>query len=102
MAWQPVAGAQAIAPGQFLQIDTGSLYLLICNVDGELFAIEDQCTHDGSSMVGGCLQGDEIICPHHGARFCVRTGAVTAPPAYEAIQTFPVRINDKNIEVDLP
>lgn len=102
MAWLPVAGANQVAAGDFIQIDTGTIFVLICNVDGELFAIEDQCTHDGSSMVGGCIEGDEIICPWHGARFCLRDGAAKAPPAYEAVKTFPVRINDNNIEIDVP
>lgn len=102
MAWLPVAGANQVAPGDFIQVDSGDVFLLVCNVAGELFAIEDQCTHDGSSMAGGCLEGDQIICPRHGARFCVRNGDVMAPPAYENIQTFPVRINGMNIEVDIP
>jgi 3-phenylpropionate/trans-cinnamate dioxygenase ferredoxin subunit len=102
MAWLAVADATQIAPGDFIQVDTGALFLLICNVNGELFAIEDQCTHDGSSMANGYLDGDQIICPRHGARFCVRSGAVKAPPAYEAVQIFPVRINGNKVEVDSP
>jgi 3-phenylpropionate/trans-cinnamate dioxygenase ferredoxin subunit len=102
MAWLPVAGADQIAPGKFIQVDTGNLFLLVSNIDGELFAIEDQCTHDGSSMAGGYIEGDQIVCPRHGARFCLRNGAVMAPPAYEDVQSFAVRIHDKNIEVDVP
>lgn len=102
MTWLPVAGATQVAPGDFIQVDTGTFYILVCNIDGELLAIEDQCTHDGSSMAGGCLEGDQIICPRHGARFCLRSGAAMSPPAYDAVQTFPVRINGNNIEVDLP
>ncbi len=102
MAWLTVAGANEIQPGDFIQVDTGTLYILICNVNGQLYAIEDQCTHDGSSMATGCLEGDQIICPRHGARFCLRSGAALTPPAYDAVQTFPVRINANQIEVDVP
>lgn len=102
MAWLTVAGANEIQPGDFIQVDTGTLYILVCNVKGQLYAIEDQCTHDGSSMATGCLEGDQIICPRHGARFCLRSGAALTPPAYDAVQTFPVRINANQIEVDLP
>lgn len=102
MAWLTVAGANEIQPGNFIQVDTGTLYILICNVNGQLYAIEDQCTHDGSSMATGCLEGDQIICPRHGARFCLRSGAALTPPAYDAVQTFPVRINANQIEVDVP
>lgn len=102
MAWLTVAGTNEIQAGDFIQVDTGTLYILICNVNGQLYAIEDQCTHDGSSMATGCLEGDQIICPRHGARFCLRSGAALTPPAYDAVQTFPVRINANQIEVDLP
>ncbi|MGZ8215504.1 MAG: Rieske 2Fe-2S domain-containing protein, partial [Methylosarcina sp.] len=43
--------------------------------------------------------GDEIICPRHGARFCVKTGEVKAPPAYEDIASFPVRIENGRVQV---
>lgn len=102
MAWLPVAGATQVAPGDYIQVDAGAQFVLVCNVNGELFAVEDRCTHDDSSLAGGYLAGDNIVCPRHGATFCVRSGAVTAPPAYEPIQTFPVRINGLNIEVDIP
>jgi 3-phenylpropionate/trans-cinnamate dioxygenase ferredoxin subunit len=102
MTWLSVAAVNQIQPGSFLQVDTGTLFILVCNVNGELFAIEDQCTHDGSSMATGCLEGDQIICPRHGARFCLRNGAALTPPAYDAVQTFPVRINANQIEVDVP
>ena len=102
MAWLPVANADQIKPGDFIQVDTGTLFLLVCNVNGELLAIEDQCTHDGSSMATGCLEGDQIVCPRHGARFCLRSGEALTPPAYDAVQTFPVRINNKQVEVDIP
>jgi len=102
MAWLPVAGADQVAPGDFIQVDTGTLFVLVCNVGGELMAVEDKCSHDGSSMLGGCIEGDEIICPWHGARFCLRNGAAMAAPAYEGIPTYPVRINGRNIEIDVP
>lgn len=102
MAWLPVAGASQVAPGDFIQVDTGTFYVLVCNIAGELLAIEDQCTHDGSTLAGGCLDGEQIICPRHGARFCLRSGAALTPPAYEAVQTFPARINGHNIEIDVP
>ena len=101
MSWLPVASAQDIPVGQFIQVDTGNLFLLVCNVNGEFFAVEDRCTHDNISMVGGCLQGDQIECPHHGATFCVRNGAVTAPPAYSPLETFPLRLNGNAIEVEI-
>ncbi|MEJ2651260.1 MAG: Rieske 2Fe-2S domain-containing protein [Gammaproteobacteria bacterium] len=62
-------------------------------------AIEDVCTHDYAPLADAKLDGDEIICPRHGARFCIRTGAVMAPPAYEPVPTFPVRIHEGRVQV---
>lgn len=71
----------------------------IFNVGGRYYAIEDLCTHDGGTLADGTVEGLEIECPRHGARFDLRTGKVTAPPAYEAIRTFAVRIHDGRIQV---
>ena len=101
MSWLPIAGVRDIPVGEFIQVDTGSQFLLICNVNGEFFAVEDRCSHDNISMLGGCLSGDRIECPHHGATFCVRDGAVLSPPAYSPIETFAVRVNGNNIEVEV-
>ena len=64
------------------------------NVEGEILSIEDVCTHDGAELTGGEVEGYEVICPRHGARFCLRTGAALTPPAYEPTAVFPVRIED--------
>jgi 3-phenylpropionate/trans-cinnamate dioxygenase ferredoxin subunit len=102
MAWLPVAGATELGPGDFIQVDIGDIFVLVCNVNGELFAIEDQCTHDGSSMAAGYMEDDQMVCPRHGARFCLRTGDALTPPAYEPVKKFPVRIHGPNIEVEVP
>ena len=64
------------------------------NLDGDFYAIEDICTHDGGELTGGIIEGHEIECPRHGARFDIRTGAVLCPPAYEPTAKFPVRVED--------
>ena len=68
-------------------------------IQGSFYAIEDICSHDGAEIASGLLDGDEIICPRHGARFCIKTGAVKSPPAYEAIKCFPVRIDNNTVQV---
>src|ERR1700759_4932064 len=72
----------------------GRPMVAIIKGDEEYFAIEDVCTHDGAELTGGEIEGDEIICPRHGARFCLRTGAALTPPAYEPVRVFPTRIDD--------
>jgi len=100
MAWIKVDAAAAIADGEYKLVTTeDDVELLVAKVDGEFHAIENLCTHDNGSLEGGCIEDGEIVCPRHGARFCLRTGEVTAPPAYEDIEVHPVRIIDGIVEV---
>lgn len=91
-----------IEPGGFALLETDDITAAVFNVDGALLAIEDVCTHDGAELAGGPVVGDQVICPRHGARFCLRTGRALTPPAYAAVQTFPVRVSNGRIEVELP
>ena len=75
--------------------------IAVCNVEGELYAIDDVCTHDGGSLDQGEVIGFEIECPRHGARFDVRSGEVTEAPAVLPVDTFPVRLTEDDIEVDV-
>lgn len=73
----------------------------VYNCDGRLYAIEDRCTHDD----GPLCEGDwdpvtcEVICPRHGARFDVRTGAALLLPAYIPVDTFPARVREDGVVV---
>lgn len=98
--WTNVAPVEQFTPGQSRLINIDDVYIAVFNLDGQYYAIEDQCTHDGSSMLGAGLEpedvidGDQVVCPRHGARFCIKTGAALTPPAYEPVTSFPVRIKD--------
>ena len=90
--WIKVIEASALAVGEHIVVDVKGAEVAIFNINGEFFAIEDVCTHDGTEIASGTLEGDQIICPRHGARFCVKTGAVKAPPAYEPVACFPIKL----------
>lgn len=77
--------------------------LLLCRTDErEVYAIEDCCSHDDTPLTGGELDGRQIVCPRHGARFDVTSGAVLQMPAPVAIAVFPVRLTDDGwIEVEV-
>ena len=90
--WIDVKRADEIAPNEPAIVELDDTNIAVFNVGGAFFAIQDVCTHDGEELTGGPVEGDEIICPRHGARFCVRTGAALSPPAYEPVHCFPVRI----------
>ncbi|UCC13220.1 MAG: non-heme iron oxygenase ferredoxin subunit [Gammaproteobacteria bacterium] len=97
--WLDVAAVDEIPPGEFEIVETDDFVVAVFNVDGEFHAIEDICTHDGEELTGGPVDGDQIVCPRHGARFCLRTGKALTPPAYEDLPTFPVRILDGRVQV---
>jgi 3-phenylpropionate/trans-cinnamate dioxygenase ferredoxin subunit len=77
--------------------------VLICRVAGELYAIDDVCTHDDGPLGDGWLDGYEVECPRHGARFDVRSGAVCRMPAASPVSTYPLKVEDGYVlvEVDL-
>lgn len=97
--WTHVDKASAIAPGEYRVVDVDDVMIAVFNIDGDFFAIEDNCTHDHLCLTGGDIEGDEIICPHHGARFNIKTGAALTAPAYEETPTFPVQIIDGVVQV---
>ncbi|RCX30608.1 non-heme iron oxygenase ferredoxin subunit [Thioalbus denitrificans] len=97
--WINVAPADDIAPGQYRTVNIDGAEIAVYNLDGGFYAIEDVCTHDGGCLAGGDLEGDEIVCPRHAAKFNIKTGEVTAPPAYEPVSTFPVQVTDGMVQV---
>lgn len=102
MDWIRVAPAATIASGDYAQTEVDGALVAVFNVDGTFYAIEDVCTHDGGELAGGAVEGDVVICPRHGARFCLRTGDALCPPAYEPVRTFETRIHDGFVEVRAP
>ena len=97
--WISVCPAAELAPGEHRVVDADGTPIAVFNVDGTLCAIEDVCTHDGGILTGGPVEGDVIVCPRHGARFCIRNGAALTPPAFEPTAVFPVRVEDGVIQV---
>ena len=96
--WVTVARAGEIARGRWKSVDVDGAQVAVFNLDGQYYAIEDVCTHDGGQLTGGSIEGAEIICPRHGAHFCIKTGAALTAPAYEATAQFPVRIENGELQ----
>ena len=76
--------------------------ILICNTEEGFFAVQDMCTHALIPLCGGLIQGTLISCPLHGAVFNLKTGEVMAPPAFEDIDTFILKIEGTSISVKNP
>ena len=101
MPWHPVCTVHDVPPGGCFHADAGGEDVLLVNLDGELFAVSNICSHDYAELSDGEIDNGEIVCPLHDARFDPRTGEALTPPAYEAIATFPVRVVEGNVEVEV-
>ena len=97
--WIPVAPVAGFPAGEWRVAVADGTAIVVFNVDGGFHAIENVCTHDGGELTGGAVEGTEIICPRHGARFCVKTGEALTAPAYEPTARFPTRVENGVVEV---
>ncbi len=97
-----VATVDEIGNGQRKLIDVDGEPLAVFNIAGQYFAIADVCSHDDGPVAEGLLDGTEIECPRHGARFDMRTGKALTLPAVVDIPAYPVRVVGDEIQVGLP
>ncbi|MCC6260695.1 MAG: non-heme iron oxygenase ferredoxin subunit [Anaerolineales bacterium] len=97
-----IAPLTELPNGERLFVDLGDTPIVILNIAGKLFAIGDVCTHDGGPLGEGKVEGENIICPRHGAEFDIRTGKAVQLPAVEDIPAYPVQIRDGNIFIGVP
>lgn len=79
----------------------GTVTIGVYNCGGELYALEDRCSHDDGPLCEGDWDRERCVavCPRHGANFDIRTGAALTLPAYEPVETFPVRVEDGIVKV---
>lgn len=100
VARHPVAKVSEIAPGTTRRVVVDSTEILLCNVEGRIFAIEDVCTHDGGPLDQGTLEDDRVVCPRHGATFDVRTGEALTLPAVMPLLTFETSVEGDDIFIE--
>ena len=94
-----VATLGDVPAGSVKYVEAGGVPLVLCNINGEVFAVGNVCTHDGGPLSGGALEDHTIECPRHGARFDVRTGVVRCLPAIRPIPSYPVQVQGQAITV---
>lgn len=88
--------------GGMKRVDIGDRRILLANVGGQFYAVDDTCTHEDASLSSGALRGEWVKCPLHGSRFNVRTGEVVEEPASEKLATYPVRIEADEVWIGTP
>ena len=96
-----VAKTSEIAVGQFKPVQVQGKHLLVCRTQSGFYVIDDTCTHDDGPLADGWLEGNEIECPRHGARFDVTTGKVLCLPAAMPIHSYPVKLEGDDITIRL-
>jgi 3-phenylpropionate/trans-cinnamate dioxygenase ferredoxin subunit len=98
-----VAPLKEFPPGSVKIVHAGEIALGVYNLSGELYAIEDRCSHDNGPLAEGDFDPDEgvAICPRHGARIDIRTGRPLSLPAVLPVETFPVVVEDGIVKVDV-
>jgi 3-phenylpropionate/trans-cinnamate dioxygenase ferredoxin component len=98
-----VAKVAEIPPGDSKLVEVDMVRIALFNVDGNFYAIEDVCTHDGGPLVEGRIINDcQVQCPRHGARFDIRTGAALSFPAFEPTKTYAVRVEGDDVWMEQP
>lgn len=97
--FHPVFAAEELAPGSGKPVMVEGQEILVCNANGEFYAIENMCTHQRAKMEGGRIRNCFISCPLHGQRFDLRDGSPKGQLTRVPLKTFPVRIVDGQVEV---
>ena len=96
------ASAAEVPAGEARVVEVSGRSIALCHVDGDtIYAIDNVCSHDEGPLGDGSLHGGRVECPRHGALFDVKSGAAKSLPAVRGVSSYPVRIVDGNVEIDL-
>ena len=89
--WIDVGGTESVHETVPFCAEVDGIPVVVVRCGPSIYAVEDRCTHDGEPLGEAEVEACEIVCPRHGAHFCLRTGEALTPPAYEPLRTFKVR-----------
>jgi 3-phenylpropionate/trans-cinnamate dioxygenase ferredoxin subunit len=98
-----VAPADEFPPGSVKIVNAGSINVGVFNCGGNLYAIEDRCSHDDGPLAEGDWEPEDctVICPRHGSHFDLATGRPLSLPATQPVETFPVLVEDGMVKVEV-
>jgi 3-phenylpropionate/trans-cinnamate dioxygenase ferredoxin subunit len=99
-----VCSVDELPPGSMRLIALGALDIGVYNCGGELYALEDRCSHDDGPLCEGDWEEDEcvVVCPRHGSRFDITSGRPLTLPAYLPVETYPVSVRNGMVVVEVP
>ena len=99
--WVPVAEARECPVGQLKGVTADGTEIVLANFEGSIYAVADKCSHEEFPLSDGELEGDEILCIYHGARFDCKTGKNLCIPATRPVKSFPVEVRAGQIYIDV-
>ncbi|MFO8173373.1 MAG: non-heme iron oxygenase ferredoxin subunit [Longimicrobiales bacterium] len=97
--WTKVATLEECPPGSLRKVMVGPEPVVLANVEGAVYAVLDRCTHEDLPLSDGEMEGTDLVCCYHGARFDVTSGAPRALPAVKPVKTFPVEMREDGIYI---
>lgn len=99
--WVTVGKADYLEPGELMYVEVEDEPVCLINLDGEIYALNDTCTHEDASLSDGTIVGDEIECPLHGGAFYIRTGEPAAMPVVVRTDKYKVRKHGDELQVSI-
>jgi 3-phenylpropionate/trans-cinnamate dioxygenase ferredoxin subunit len=99
--WVTVAAEAEVPDGEVVPARSGDVFLAVVRSGDDVYALDDNCTHEECPLSDGIFTGGELTCFCHGSVFDVRTGEALGGPALESVRTYPARIRDGALQVEL-
>jgi len=96
-----VAEVDQLQPGRGIVVEADGYAIALFNLEGEFYAIENECPHEDGPLGEGEVDGETVSCPWHGARFNIKTGAVASPPAFSDVAVFPTIVRGRDVFVEV-
>ena len=96
-----IAETKDVPPGRGAAFEVEGRRIALFNVDGRFYAISDLCPHNEGPLSEGKVEGFAVVCPWHGARFDLRTGAVLEHSAAESVKSYRLTVENDNIMVEI-
>lgn len=100
-AWVRAAALDEVPPGTLHGVTVERTKVVLANVDGDVYALRDRCSHADFPLHDGVLQGETLECVHHGAKFDVCSGKATGFPAIRPVKSYEVDVRDGDIFIQL-
>ena len=97
--WVKIADLSECPPGNLLEVEAGRERIVLANVDGDVYALQNRCSHQDLPLSDGELEGDRLECLYHGARFDVCTGKAVGLPAIKPVPSYDLQIRGQEIFV---